>query len=219
MTEETTKSDTRRARGRGRPKGAVSSTSRDALLNAAIDAFGDRGFEGASLKQISDVAGADVALTRYYFGSKDGLWRAAIDHLAAQLTKDLQQTFTTEHSSNAEALKAAIRWFVDMSSRWPQISRIIVFEGNADEDRRNYVTGRLVQPFYVLMEMMIRGAKAEGAIGDISTRTLFFMITHGGSFPMALPELTNAFPGGDIGRPQNLKTHAEAIIAMVFGTD
>lgn len=212
MTEDQKKA----ARGRGRPKGATTSASRDALLIAAIDAFGDRGFNGASLKQISDAVGADVALTRYYFGSKDGLWRASIDHLAEQLAKELQETFTAQYETNAETMKAAIRWFVDMSARWPQVSRIIVFEGNGDESRRDYVTERLVRPFYILMEMMIRGAKAEGAIGDISTRTLFFMITHGGSFPMALPSLTNAFPGGDINRSINLKTHADAIITMVF---
>ena len=212
-----TKDQKEAARGRGRPKGTTTSASRDALLSAAIDAFGNRGFEGASLKQISDTAGADVTLTRYYFGSKDGLWRASIDHLAEQLAKELQETFTAQHETHVEAMKAAIHWFVGMSARWPQVSRIIVFEGNGDEVRRDYVIERLVQPFYILMEMMIQGAKAEGAIGELSTRTLFFMITHGGSFPLALPQLTNAFPGGDIARSENLKTHAETIIAMVLG--
>jgi AcrR family transcriptional regulator len=216
MTDNQTKSGQKVERGRGRPRGKASSASRNALLLAAIEAFGDRGFDGASLKQIADAAGADVALTRYYFGSKEGLWKAAIDHLAEQLAKELQETFTAEHTTNAGTMKAAIRWFVDMSARWPQVSRIIVFEGDGDEARRDYVIGRLVRPFYILMEMMIRGAKAEGAIKDISTRTVFFMITHGGSFPMALPSLTNAFPGGDITRSENLKTHADAIIAMVF---
>lgn len=203
-------------RPRGRPKGSTKASSRKALLLAAIDAFGERGFDGASLKQISDNIGADVALTRYYFGSKDALWRASIDHLAEQLSGEIQMAFEPARSSNADTMKSAIRWFVEMSARWPQLSRIIVFEGNGESGRRDYVIEKLVKPFYILMDILIRGAKAEGAIKDISPRTLFFMITHGGSFPMALPKLTNSFPGGDITKGRNLKAHADSIIALVF---
>mgnify|MGYP003640640273 FL=1 len=42
------------------------------------------------------------------------------------------------------------------------------------------------------------------------------MITHGGSFPIALPALTNAFPGGDISKLANLTAHAEALIASIL---
>ena len=206
----------RKKRPRGRPKGSTKASSRKALLLASIDAFGDRGFDGASLKQISDSVGADVALTRYYFGSKEALWRASIDYLAEKLSGEIQSAFGSEHDSNADTMKSAIRWFVDMSGRWPQLSRIIVFEGDGDGERREYVIEKLVRPFYVLMEILIRGAKAEGAIKDVSPRTLFFLITHGGSFPMALPKLTNSFPGGDIKQRRNLKAHADSIIALIF---
>ena len=113
-------------------------------------------------------------------------------------------------------MKAVIRWFVMMSARYPQLSRIIVFDGNDNGTRGEYVAERLVGPFYMLMNELIAGAKAEGTVVDIAPRTLFFMITHGGSFPMALPALTNRFPGGDISRPASLKKHAEAVIELVF---
>ena len=45
------------------------------------------------------------------------------------------------------------------------------------------------------------------------------MITHGGSFPMALSALTNAFPGGDITTDKALKAHGDAIIKLIFNDD
>lgn len=204
------------SRSPGRPSSEHASSTREDLLVSAINLFGDRGFDGISLSQIANEAGTDVGLTRYYFGSKSDLWKSAMDHLANQFTSELGQLQIDERTSKTETMKVVIRWFVDMSARWPQLSRIIVFDGNTDGERGQYVAERLIKPFYVLVGQLIEGAKAEGTIVDVAPRTIFFMITHGGSFPMALPELTNKFPGGDIGSPGNLKKHADAIIALIF---
>jgi AcrR family transcriptional regulator len=44
---------------------------------AALKLFAERGFEGASTRDIADAAGANVSAIRYYFGDKAGLYRAA----------------------------------------------------------------------------------------------------------------------------------------------
>ena len=40
------------------------------LLNSAAEVFADRGFEDATVRQICERAGANVALVNYYFGDK-----------------------------------------------------------------------------------------------------------------------------------------------------
>ena len=50
------------------------------ILEAALVQFGQFGFQGASLRQIVAAAGANVAAANYYFGSKEGLLVATIDH-------------------------------------------------------------------------------------------------------------------------------------------
>lgn len=191
-------------------------SKREELLVAALHLFGERGFDGVSLRQIAERVGADIGLTRYYFGSKEDTWKAAIDHLAERLGTELQQIAVREFPSKTDMMKAVIHWFVRMSARWPELSRIIAFDGNDEGVRGQYIAERLVGPFFAAMDGLIVGAKAEGTIVDVSPRTIFFMITHGGSFPMALPVLTNRFPGGDIEDSGNLKAHAEAIILLVF---
>ena len=48
--------------------------SRETLLNAAGEIFADRGYEAATIKDITDRARANVASVSYYFGDKLGLY-------------------------------------------------------------------------------------------------------------------------------------------------
>jgi AcrR family transcriptional regulator len=59
------------------PRGAAGEQSRERLLLAALRLFADRGFAGTSTREIALAAGANVAAIRYYFGDKQGLYRAA----------------------------------------------------------------------------------------------------------------------------------------------
>jgi TetR/AcrR family transcriptional regulator len=66
---------TRRRRPRGRPKSAASDDVREKLLTAARDLFLRYGYRSVSSRQIATAAGANVAMIRYYFGGKPGLYK------------------------------------------------------------------------------------------------------------------------------------------------
>ncbi|WP_233526359.1 TetR family transcriptional regulator [Actinomadura spongiicola] len=50
--------------------------SRRLLLDAALEEFAARGFAGARVQDIADRAGLNKQLINYYFGGKEGLYRA-----------------------------------------------------------------------------------------------------------------------------------------------
>ena len=60
----------------GRSRDAAA--SKDALLQAARALFGQRGFEGTTIREIGEQAGVDAALIARYFGSKADLYIAAV---------------------------------------------------------------------------------------------------------------------------------------------
>jgi AcrR family transcriptional regulator len=60
----------------GRSRSAAS--SKQALLNAAQQLFGQNGFEGTTIRDIGELAGVDHALIARYFGSKADLYIAAV---------------------------------------------------------------------------------------------------------------------------------------------
>ena len=65
-----------KSRSRGRPRGT--STTKDDILAAARRRFLEHGYDGVTLRAVATDAGVDVALISYYFGSKKGLFGAAM---------------------------------------------------------------------------------------------------------------------------------------------
>ncbi|PWC08335.1 TetR/AcrR family transcriptional regulator [Mycetocola zhujimingii] len=53
--------------------------TREILLQAAIGCFADHGIDGVGIRAIASRAGTDPALVSRYFGSKEGLFGAALD--------------------------------------------------------------------------------------------------------------------------------------------
>jgi AcrR family transcriptional regulator len=51
--------------------------ARSRLVMAALHIFAEKGFEGASTREICELAEANISAIRYYFGDKAGLYRAA----------------------------------------------------------------------------------------------------------------------------------------------
>ena len=60
--------------------------TRAALLAAALQVFGDKGFEAASTREIASAARANIAMIAYHFGGKEGLRAACADHVASVLS-------------------------------------------------------------------------------------------------------------------------------------
>ena len=59
------------------PRGDAADT-RGAVLAAARSRFAEHGYDGTKLRDVAADAGVDVALVSYHFGSKDGLFSAAM---------------------------------------------------------------------------------------------------------------------------------------------
>lgn len=55
--------------------------TRTALLRAGMACFAERGFDGASMRQIADRAGRPLSLLSHHFGSKEGLYLEVFRHL------------------------------------------------------------------------------------------------------------------------------------------
>src|SRR5262245_29518133 len=59
--------------------------TRARILDAALEMFAANGFEGASTRAIAEAAGVNLPAIQYYFGSKEGLYRAVLRQFAEQL--------------------------------------------------------------------------------------------------------------------------------------
>src|SRR5262245_36084658 len=62
--------------------------TRERIVAAALEAFAERGFDGARTRDIAARAGVNQGLITYHFASKDALWKAAADHIFALLGQE-----------------------------------------------------------------------------------------------------------------------------------
>jgi AcrR family transcriptional regulator len=107
----------------GRRPGA--SGTREAILDAARRAFAEQGYQRATIRGVADLAGVDPALVHHYFGTKQGLFVAAVqlpvnpvEHLTVVLAEDpgqvgqrLVETFLSiwDHAADRSPLLALVR--------------------------------------------------------------------------------------------------------------
>ena len=68
-----------------RPNPQRGEATREAILQAAMEVFGEDGFHAASTRRIAEAADANQALISYHFGSKERLYEAVFEHIADRI--------------------------------------------------------------------------------------------------------------------------------------
>jgi TetR/AcrR family transcriptional regulator, regulator of cefoperazone and chloramphenicol sensitivity len=86
--------------------------SRQRLLQAALRCFAEHGFEKTSTRQIAEMADANVAAIRYYFGDKAGIYRAAFIEPMGQPQDDIT-LFDQPNLSLEQALQGLYSGFTE----------------------------------------------------------------------------------------------------------
>lgn len=83
--------------------------TRHALLDQAADVFAEKGFDGASVREITRRADANQAAINYHFGGKDALYREVLKLALAALS---QSSLLDEDSIDALPREEAVRLFI-----------------------------------------------------------------------------------------------------------
>jgi AcrR family transcriptional regulator len=68
--------------------------TRQRIIEAAIESFGEHGFEGASTRDIATRAGVNAPALQYYFENKEGVYRACAEYLADSSWATLEPVVT-----------------------------------------------------------------------------------------------------------------------------
>ena len=71
-----------------------SEETRDALIGAGLELFGENGFNATTTRMVASRAGANIAAIPYYFGGKKGLYHAVVEHIMMRADSHLGETRT-----------------------------------------------------------------------------------------------------------------------------
>ena len=103
---------------------AVASGTRDRVLEAAVNAFGRRGYDVTSLDSLAAELGVRKQTILYYFPSKEALLEAAIDQAAADLTEELE-TALSEPGPPWSRVRAIVRAVFALTGRRPELLGLV----------------------------------------------------------------------------------------------
>jgi AcrR family transcriptional regulator len=156
----------------------ASELTRQSLIDEAVAAFAAKGFEGASVRAITQKAKANQAAINYHFGSKDGLYREVLRvAVAAFSERALLTVDTVDTVDREEAVRLFVRQQLEplmRNSKAGRYLRIFAWESIAPSQVfQEYLASEQI-PALVLAERIVRRfAPPDAAREDIMVKTLW----------------------------------------------
>ena len=207
------------ARARGRPAANDPGTiPTEALLDAALDAFAERGYDGTSIRELARSLGVSHNLIPQRIGSKERLWYASVDRGFGVLADALADARdASSEAGDAERLRALVARFIEANALRPALLRIIVQEASAPGPRLDHIFTTYIEPVARFGEEVLRSLHDQGEVSTASVSLFYFLMTHGAGGPLALPSLADRFGAGvDPSDPVAVRRHAEAATDLLF---
>jgi AcrR family transcriptional regulator len=181
----------------GRPKAQDAPVTVEQILDAAFRAFATYGYDGVAVRTLNRELGVSHNLIHQRFGSKLGLWYAAVDRAFSQQITQLATAFDPTLADPLDQLNHAIRSFVRYSAERPELLGLMNIEGRVDSRRLDYVYDNYVAPALAPLGRLLDYLHENGRIRPISLRALFFLIAHGAGAPFTLTPLARHFEDAD----------------------
>jgi len=149
------------------------------ILLAAKKLFAKQGFDGTTVRQICEEAGANVALISYYFGGKEKVFHAVFDYFfVGHRLEELEQQL----KEPVWGLKLLVKEVVWFCMNEPELASIIQQEFAANSQRSPHITERTFPIWIKIKELLAKG-KQEGVFHFESLdHTLLFVVSTALSF-------------------------------------
>ena len=187
--------------------------TRERILEAAVETFAEKGFLGASTREIARRASTNQGLITYHFRSKDELWRAAADSIFERLGSQLAERLDAlELSDPRERAREAIRQYVRFAAAHPELFRIMVDEGRVADDRMKWLVDAHLRPRF---EAISQGLIDVVGIDEPLVPHAFYVLAGAASLMFAVAPECRRLTGLDPRTAQAVETHADYVARLL----
>lgn len=95
------------------------------ILDAAREIFHQKGFNGARMQEIADLAGINKALLHYYFKNKESLFEKIFNETFAQIASKLTEIFLSEMTLMSK-IEIFVNFYLNFISRHSYIVQFVI---------------------------------------------------------------------------------------------
>jgi AcrR family transcriptional regulator len=194
--------------------------TRESILRAAIKVFSKNGFDGGRVEQISKAAKSYDRMIYYYFGSKEGLYIAALEEIYRRFN-EAESELQLDESKPREALRKVIRFMWTYYLKHPEFITLLNTENlhrgkhiGKSERAKDYSS-----PAVGVLQRVLQTGVAQGLFrADLLARDLYLTIAGLCYFYLSNRFTLSAFLGEDLEAPAALQQWQAHVIDTVERT-
>ena len=188
--------------------------TRERIVDAALEAFAEKGFRGASTRDIAQRAGTNQGLITYHFRSKDELWRAAADRLFDMLDASLGESLDSVASDDPrERAREVIRAYVRFTAARPELFRLMVDVGKNTEARMSWLVDTHVRPRFD--RFMRAGEVRVASVDDALLPHAYYVMVGAASLIFAVAPECRRLTGIDPASEAVIERHADFVARLL----
>lgn len=143
--------------------------TREKILTAAEDVFAEKGYHDALMEAIARQARASKGALYFHFPSKEALFFALIDRLAAQLEREVERALEAKRGAVAK-VQAALEAVLKTLTKRRRLAKLLLYQGYGLGARFEAKRLQIYDRFAALIQRYLQEAVAEGAIPPLDAR-------------------------------------------------
>ncbi|TDG19745.1 TetR/AcrR family transcriptional regulator [Paraburkholderia silviterrae] len=151
--------------------------TRSAILNAALAEFAAKGYEGASIRSISERIGLQHPLITYHYRSKDILWQAVAEHVFERIRAQWEVYLDeTPPDCAAERVRLVYRALFRFTVDYPEFHRFMLQEFLGYSARLQWVADSVLKPLINWLLPQIQEAQDEGTLPKMEPILFHYLV-------------------------------------------
>ncbi|UVI31308.1 TetR family transcriptional regulator [Paenibacillus spongiae] len=142
------------------------------LLQAAKRLFATQGYDGTSVRQICEAAGANVALVSYYFGGKENMFQALFE---TYFPNQEMEAYLLQHYEPVEGIREIIRGVTMFRLKEPEMIALLQQEIALNSPRIALIQDHAF-PVWRQLRDLLRDGREQGLFRFRSLNSTFMSV-------------------------------------------
>lgn len=205
------------ARRRGRPCRDAEAMPREDILQRAFAAFARDGFDNVSLRTLARSCGVSDSLLSHHFGSKQQLWREAVDSHFVPIYRRLMALLDALAQSGDAAitLQTNLPQAIKLMAANPVVVQFLFREGEGDDERGEYLRATYLRPYLARLDALFDQAQDSGRYRRVSPASRHALVL-GLLRSLVIPGALRAELAPHLANPDAMAAYIDDAVSIIY---